>query len=91
MTGVLIVEDQQVLASALEIAIGTQPDMDCVGTAATVHEALSQVALRRHDIVLARNKERGIGLTSELQRCRKAWQIGQGNPEPLLKDLAFIV
>lgn len=52
MTGVLIVEDQQVLASALEIAIGTQPDMDCVGTAATVHEALSQVALRWPDVVL---------------------------------------
>jgi DNA-binding NarL/FixJ family response regulator len=52
MTGVLIVEDQQVLASALEIAIGTQPDMDCVGTAATVDEALAQVALRWPDVVL---------------------------------------
>ena len=46
MTGVLIVEDQQVLASALEIAIGTQPDMDCVGTATTVEEALTQIAER---------------------------------------------
>ena len=52
MTGVLIVEDQQVLASALEIAIGTQPDMDCVGTAATVDEALTQVALHWPDVVL---------------------------------------
>ncbi len=52
MTGVLVVEDQQVLASALEIAIGTQPDMDCVGTAATVDDALSQVAGRRPDVVL---------------------------------------
>ncbi len=52
MTGVLVVEDQQVLASALEIAIGTQPDMDCVGTAATVEDALSRVADRRPDVVL---------------------------------------
>ena len=52
MKGVLIVEDQQVLASALEIAIGTQPDMDCVGTAATVDDALTQIAERRPDVVL---------------------------------------
>jgi DNA-binding NarL/FixJ family response regulator len=52
MTGVLIVEDQQVLASALEIAIGTQPDMDCVGTAATVDDALAQVAVHWPDVVL---------------------------------------
>lgn len=52
MTGVLVVEDQQVLAAALEIAIGTQPDMDCVGTAATVEAALAAVADRRPDVVL---------------------------------------
>jgi DNA-binding NarL/FixJ family response regulator len=52
MTGVLIVEDQQVLAAALEIAIGTQPDMDCVGTAATVDDALAQVAVHWPDVVL---------------------------------------
>jgi DNA-binding NarL/FixJ family response regulator len=52
MTGVLIVEDQQVLASALEIAIGTQPDMDCVGTAATVDDALAQVAVHWPEVVL---------------------------------------
>ncbi|HEX6931781.1 MAG TPA: response regulator transcription factor [Streptosporangiaceae bacterium] len=52
MTGVLVVEDQQVLAAALEIAIGTQPDLDCVGTAATVEDALATVAERRPDVVL---------------------------------------
>ena len=52
MTGVLVVEDQQVLAAALEIAIDTQPDMDCVGTAATVQDALATVAQRRPDVVL---------------------------------------
>ena len=52
MTSVLVVEDQQVLASALEIAIGTQPDLDCVGTAATVDDALAQMAARCPDVVL---------------------------------------
>jgi DNA-binding NarL/FixJ family response regulator len=52
MTSVLVVEDQQVLASALEIAIGTQPDLDCVGTAATVDDALAKMAERRADVVL---------------------------------------
>ena len=52
MTSVLVVEDQQVLASALEIAIGTQPDLDCVGTAATVDDALAQMAACKPDVVL---------------------------------------
>ena len=52
MTRVLVVEDQQVLASALEIAIGTQPDLDCVGTAATVDGALAQMAACKPDVVL---------------------------------------
>ena len=52
MTRVLVVEDQQVLASALEIAIGTQPDLDCVGTAATVDDALAQMAAFKPDVVL---------------------------------------
>ncbi len=52
MTGVLVVEDQLVLASALEVAIGVQPDLDCLGTAATVDDALAQMAARVPDVVL---------------------------------------
>jgi DNA-binding NarL/FixJ family response regulator len=52
VTSVLVVEDQQVLASALEIAISTQPDLDCVGTAATVDDALAQMAAHAADVVL---------------------------------------
>src|SRR6266702_3864939 len=48
MTAVLVVEDQQVLASALEIAIGAQPDLDCVGAAGTVDEALARMAAIRN-------------------------------------------
>lgn len=52
MTGVLVVEDQQVLASALETAIDTQPDLDCFGIAATVDDALAQIEVRLPDVVL---------------------------------------
>lgn len=52
MTGVLIVEDQQALASALEVAIGTQPDLECLGAAATVDDALGHIARHVPDVVL---------------------------------------
>jgi DNA-binding NarL/FixJ family response regulator len=52
MTSVLVVEDQQVLASALEIAIGTQPDLDCVGTAVTIDDAVAMMTATRPDVVL---------------------------------------
>jgi DNA-binding NarL/FixJ family response regulator len=52
MTAVLVVEDQQSFASALEVAIGVQPDLECVGTAGTVDEALTQITRRMPDVVL---------------------------------------
>jgi DNA-binding NarL/FixJ family response regulator len=41
-----------VLASALEIAIGAQPDLDCVGTASTIGDAVAQISARKPDVVL---------------------------------------
>lgn len=52
MTRVLVVEDQQVLASALEVAIGAQPDLECLGIAASVDAALAQMTARVPDVVL---------------------------------------
>lgn len=49
---VLVVEDQQVLASALEVALDAQPDLACAGTAETVDDALALIASRRPDVVL---------------------------------------
>jgi DNA-binding NarL/FixJ family response regulator len=51
-TRVLIVEDQRVLADALTIAIGAQPDLDCVGAAETVEEALRLTATVAPDVML---------------------------------------
>jgi DNA-binding NarL/FixJ family response regulator len=52
LTGVLIVEDQQALASALEVAIGAQPGLECVGTAGTVDAALARATGPAPDVVL---------------------------------------
>jgi DNA-binding NarL/FixJ family response regulator len=51
-TRVLVVEDQRVLADALTIAIGGQPDLECVGAAGTVDEALRLIRARRPDVAL---------------------------------------
>jgi DNA-binding NarL/FixJ family response regulator len=52
MTAVLVVEDQQALASALEVAIGAQPDLECLGSAGTADDALARIARHVPDVVL---------------------------------------
>jgi DNA-binding NarL/FixJ family response regulator len=52
LTRVLVVEDQQTLADALQIAIRAQPDMDCVGAARTAEEAVALAVASHPDTVL---------------------------------------
>jgi DNA-binding NarL/FixJ family response regulator len=52
MRSVLVVEDQQSFASALEFAIGVQPDLECVGAAGTVDDALARMTQHVPDVVL---------------------------------------
>ncbi|MEB8344247.1 response regulator transcription factor [Streptomyces endophyticus] len=52
MIRVLVVEDQRAMADALEIALGVQPDLDCVGAVRTVEEALPLVASHSPHVVL---------------------------------------
>jgi DNA-binding NarL/FixJ family response regulator len=52
MIRVLVVEDQQALAGALEIAIDAQPDLDCVGATGTIEAAMPLAAAHRPDVVL---------------------------------------
>jgi DNA-binding NarL/FixJ family response regulator len=59
MTAVLVVEDQQALASALEVAIGAQPDLECLGSAGTVDDALAQIDRHIPDVVLMDIQLRG--------------------------------
>jgi DNA-binding NarL/FixJ family response regulator len=52
VTRVLVVEDERALASALEVAIDVQADLECVGTAATVADAVPLVDAHRPHVVL---------------------------------------
>lgn len=49
---VMVVEDQQTLAGALQVAFGVQPDMDCVGAVGTAGEAVALAAASSPDVVL---------------------------------------
>jgi len=52
LTRVLVVEDQRVLAGALQVAIDAQPDLDCLGAVGTAEEAVVLVATHSPDVVL---------------------------------------
>ncbi|HVB43795.1 MAG TPA: response regulator transcription factor [Streptosporangiaceae bacterium] len=52
MTDVLVVEDQLTLASALQVAISAQQDLDCAGTAGSVEDALTQLSGHVPKVVL---------------------------------------
>lgn len=52
MIRVLVVEDQQTLAGALQVAFGAQPDMNCVGAVGTAEEAVALAAATSPDVVL---------------------------------------
>jgi DNA-binding NarL/FixJ family response regulator len=49
---VVCVEDQQTLADALRLAVTSEPDLECAGTARTVDEALVLVRQSLPDVVL---------------------------------------
>jgi DNA-binding NarL/FixJ family response regulator len=49
---VLVVDDHPVVCDGLSAILGTQPDFDVVGTAATGTAALREVAARHPDVVL---------------------------------------
>ncbi|KAA1429496.1 response regulator transcription factor [Nocardioides antri] len=47
-----VVDDQELMRSALRMMVESQPDLDLVGEAADGHEALALVRARRVDVVL---------------------------------------
>jgi DNA-binding NarL/FixJ family response regulator len=49
---VLCVEDQRTLADALRLAVTAEPDLNCLGTARTVEEALRVMTDNAPDVVL---------------------------------------
>ncbi len=88
MTRVLVVEDQRTLADALELAIGAQPDLECVGAVETVEQALP-LARTGTDVVLIDVHlpgTDGIAGTSLLKTAAPALRvlILTGDPRPRL-------
>ncbi|GLJ93194.1 DNA-binding response regulator [Streptomyces poonensis] len=84
----LVVEDQRTLADALELAIGAQPDLECVGAVDTVEQALP-LARTGTDVVLMDVHlpgTDGIAGTSLLKRAAPALRvlILTGDPRPRL-------
>ncbi|MFD3704137.1 response regulator [Nocardia sp. NPDC058658] len=74
---VLIVDDQELMRSALRMMVDSQPDLELVGEAADGHEAVAAVRAREVDVVLMdlrMPKLDGIEataiITAEQPRCR---------------------
>jgi DNA-binding NarL/FixJ family response regulator len=51
-TSVLVVDDHTTFAELAEFALAAEPDIDCVGTAYSVTEALAKVRALRPDVVV---------------------------------------
>src|SRR5512133_3507029 len=49
---VLVVDDHQTFADLLSLALSSEPDLDCVGTAGSAAEAVAMAAELKPDIVV---------------------------------------
>jgi DNA-binding NarL/FixJ family response regulator len=70
MTRVMIVDDHQVFAQLLEMALGSEPDFECVGTAVNGAIAVKLATQLRPDIVvmdIALGAENGLDVTRQLR------------------------
>jgi DNA-binding NarL/FixJ family response regulator len=68
---VLIAEDHALLADALQLLLGTQPDMQCVGTARDGEQALAMAHALKPDVLLldlGLPKLDGLAVVEALQR-----------------------
>ena len=71
ITSVLVVDDHTTFSDLLALALDREPDFTCVGTAASVSEALAKVEDRRPDVVLMDvrlGEGDGVAATAELTR-----------------------
>lgn len=72
ITRVMIVDDHQAFAQLLEMALGSEPDFDCVGTAANGAVALKMALQLRPDVVvmdIALGSENGLDVTRQLREA----------------------
>lgn len=75
---VLIAEDHALLADALQMLLGTQPDMCCVGTARDGDQALAMARTLQPDVLLldlGLPRLDGLAVVGALQRERSAVKV----------------
>jgi DNA-binding NarL/FixJ family response regulator len=75
---VLVVDDHRTLAESLALAIDSQPDLECVGTAATAADARRLAAAELPDILLIdvqRPDGDGIDVAAQLHAARPELRI----------------
>jgi DNA-binding NarL/FixJ family response regulator len=75
---VLVVDDHNAVAQAIAMAIETQPDLECVGTAGTVEEAKRLTAELEPDVVLIDVElpdGDGIAAVAELRRSNPRTRV----------------
>jgi DNA-binding NarL/FixJ family response regulator len=75
---VLVVDDHRALAESLALAIGAQPDLECVGTAATAADAARLAADQQPDILLIDVQlpdGDGIDVATELRAARPELRV----------------
>lgn len=74
----LLVDDHQLFREGLQALLATQPDLEFVGEAANVREALALVETTEHDLMvvdIALPGSNGIALLHELRRRRYAQPV----------------
>ncbi len=90
MIRVLIVSQVRLISELIEAALGSEPDLEVVGYAATVEQALRQAA--RCDVMVVSTtlaNEGALKLPQSLGQCKNAPRVvivGVGDTEPLMLD-----
>jgi DNA-binding NarL/FixJ family response regulator len=75
---VMIVDDHEMFTSSLRLALSSEPDIDVIGTAASLCQAKSLLATLQPDVVLLDHRlpdGLGVDAIAELRRLRPAVQI----------------
>jgi DNA-binding NarL/FixJ family response regulator len=75
---ILIAEDHALLADGLELLLGTQPDMQCLGVARDGAQALAQTLALVPDVLLldlGLRKLDGLGVMEALQRAQAPTRV----------------
>ena len=69
---VAVLEDHEMVATALEAALGRDPRLHVVGTASGLDEAFELVGIRRPDVLVTDLRLDGVEIADQLPRFHRA-------------------